>query len=83
MLFRQRSHVALDRNLGTGYNTLPLRLIQGDPLGACPLQSVPASFGIPQTLWSQYALFEYIGSFRGHKLARSNYICTTITYWKN
>ena len=28
---------------------------------------MPASFGIPRTLWSQYALFEYIGSFPGHK----------------
>ena len=31
------------------------------------IQNLPASFGIPRTLWSQYALFEYIGSFPGPK----------------
>ena len=29
-------HVALDRNPGSGYNTLFLRLIPGDLLSACP-----------------------------------------------
>ena len=31
------------------------------------IQNLPASFGIPGTLWSQYALFEYIISFPGNK----------------
>ena len=35
VLFGQ-SHVALDRNPGPEYNTLLLRLIQGDLLSACP-----------------------------------------------
>ena len=36
VLFWQRSHVALDRNQGPGYDTLLLRLIKGDLLSACP-----------------------------------------------
>ena len=36
MLFGIKGHVALDRNPGTGYNTLLLRLIPGDLLSACP-----------------------------------------------
>ena len=33
--FGIKSHVALDRNLGPGYNTQLLQLIPGDRLGAC------------------------------------------------
>ena len=36
MLFRQRGHVALDRNPGPGYDTLLLRMIPGDLLSAFP-----------------------------------------------
>ena len=34
--FGSEGHVALDRNPGPGYNTLPLRMIPGDLLSACP-----------------------------------------------
>ena len=34
--FSSEGHVALDRNLGRGYDTLLLRLIPGDLLSACP-----------------------------------------------
>ena len=34
-LFGIKGHVALDRNLGLGYNTLLLRLIPADLLSAC------------------------------------------------
>ena len=34
--FGIEGHVALDRNPGPGYNTLLLRLIQGDLLSTCP-----------------------------------------------
>ena len=35
-IFSSEGHVALDRNLGAGYNTLLLLLIPGDLLSACP-----------------------------------------------
>ena len=34
--FSNEGHVALDRNLGPGYDTLLLRMIPGDLLSACP-----------------------------------------------
>ena len=34
--FGSEGHVALDRNPGTGYHTLLLRMIPGDLLSACP-----------------------------------------------
>ena len=34
--FDSEGHVALDRNLGPGYNTLLLRIIPGDLFSACP-----------------------------------------------
>ena len=34
--FGSEGHVALDRNPGSGYNTLLLRMIPGDLLSACP-----------------------------------------------
>ena len=34
--FGSESHVALDRNLGPGYKTLPLQLVAGDLFIACP-----------------------------------------------
>ena len=34
--FGIKGHVALDRNPGSGYNTLLLQLIPGDLLSACP-----------------------------------------------
>ena len=34
--FGSEGHVALDRNLGPGYDTLLLRMIPGDLLSACP-----------------------------------------------
>ena len=36
VFFGIEGHVALDRNLGPGYNTLLLQLIPGDLLSACP-----------------------------------------------
>ena len=36
VLLGSKCHVALDRNLGSGYNTILLRLITGDLLCACP-----------------------------------------------
>ena len=41
VLFWQQVHVALDRNLGPGYNTLLLRMILGDLLSAC-LHTLPS-----------------------------------------
>ena len=35
-IFGSKSHVTLDRNPGPGYNDLPLRIILGDLLSACP-----------------------------------------------
>ena len=47
MLFISKGHVALDRNLGLGYNNLLLRLIPGDLLSACAdgqFQTLPDLF---------------------------------------
>ena len=38
--FGNEGHVALDRNPGTGYDTLLLRMIQGDHLSAFPHRHV-------------------------------------------
>ena len=51
--FGSKSHVALDRNLGPGYNTLLLRLIPGDLLSACPHRQFHT---LPGLLDSQAAL---------------------------
>ena len=47
--FDIEGHVALDRNLGSGYNTLLLLLITGDPYCACPnrqLHTLPAFYRV-------------------------------------
>ena len=37
VLFGMEGYAALDINPGPGYNTIPLRLIPGDPYIACPI----------------------------------------------
>ena len=39
-------HVALDRNLGRGCNTLLLRMIPGDLLSACPQRQFHTILGL-------------------------------------
>ena len=73
MLFSIEDHVALDRNLASGYNNLLLQLILGDLKGACPNKE----FHTVPSLWHNQILLP--NSYPKACMPSREAVCTTFT----